>query len=173
MPGFQARLAGTSGEDWAIKQIPAGSTLRRIALVLAAAALVFGIFIPVLGWLLYPHVKVTIFNETTDALCDVRLRFLYGERMAERIAPGGFAVTEIQSGGDAGVFISDRDAGGILKKDVPLYYSDENGAPDRGFLDVHVTKEGTRLVKGIYTTILLDYPPLTIHVRPKGRMTVK
>jgi hypothetical protein len=140
-------------------------------LAIAGTALVLGIFIACLRWLLYPHVNVTIFNESSIAIGDVRIRFLYGERTAERIEPGGTAVTAIQSGGDAGVFISYRDLGGILRKDEPLYYSDERGSPDRGFLEVHVTNGGTRLVNGIYTAV--DIPILTIHVRPTGRMAVK
>ena len=140
-------------------------------LAIAGIALVLAIFMAFLRWLRYPHVKVTISNETSTALRDVRIRFLYGERTAERIEPGGFAVTEIQSGGEAGVFLSYRDSSGILRKDEPLYYSDERGAPDRGFLEVHVTNEGTRLVKGIYTAVLFDIPLWTIHVRPTGRMT--
>jgi hypothetical protein len=147
--------------------------VRGIMFAVACVALALAIFMACLRWLRYPHVKVAIFNETSTALCDVRIKFLYGERTAERIEPGGSAITEIQSGGDAGVFISYRDSTGILRKDDPLYYSDEEGAPDRGFLKVHVTKEGIRLVKGIYTAILFDIPVWTIRVRPTGRMTVK
>ena len=140
-------------------------------LAVAVAALVLGIFVVGLRWLLYPHVNVTIFNETSTVIFDLRVRFLYGERTAERIERGGCAVTEIQSGGDAGVFISYRDSRGILRRDEPLYYSDENGSPDRGSLEVHITNEGKRLVNGIYTAV--DIPVGTIHVRPAGRMTVK
>ena len=135
------------------------------------AALVFGILMACLIWLLYPHVNVTMFNETSAAIYDVRIRFLYGERTAERIDPGGCAVTGIQSGGDAGVFLSYRDSLGLLREDKPLYYSDERGSTDRGFLEVHVTNEGTRLVNGVYTA--LDFPGWTIPVWPTGRMTIK
>jgi len=147
--------------------------IQWLMLAVAGACLVFGIFMACASWLLYPHVNLTIFNETSSAIRDVRIKFLYGERTAERIEPGGFAVTEIQSGGDAGVFISYRDSNGILRKDEPLYYSDERGAPDRGFLEVHLTNEGTRLVNGIYTAIIFDIPVWRIHVRPTARMTVK
>lgn len=142
-------------------------------LAVAGAALVFAIFVTCLRWLRYPHVTVTIFNETSTAICDVRIRFAFGERTAEWIKPGGFAVTEIQSAGDSGVFFSFRDSGGILRKDEPLYYSDERGAPDRGVLEVHVTNDGKRVVKRIYTAILFDIPVWRIPVRPRGRMTVK
>jgi hypothetical protein len=140
-------------------------------LIVASAALVFAICVVCFGWLQYPHVNLTIFNETSSAICDVRVRFLYGERTADRIEPGRFAVTEIQSGGDAGVFMSYRDSAGNRRKEEPLYYSDERGSPDRGFLEVHVTDEGRLLVNGIYTAV--DIPILTRHVRPTGRMTVK
>ncbi len=142
-------------------------------LAVACVALFLAILMPWLRWLRYPHVKVKIFNETPTALCDVQIKFLSGVRTAERIEPGGSAITDIQSGGDAGVFISYRDSSGILKNDEPLYYSDEEGAPDRGFLEVHVTKEGTRLVKGIYTAILFDVPIWKIHVSPTGRLNVR
>jgi hypothetical protein len=142
--------------------------VREIMLILAGVALVLGIFV---NWLKYPRVKLTIFNETASAIRDVRVSFLSGERLAERIEPGGSAASEIESGGDAGVFISYRDAAGILIKDEPVYYSEDAGSLDRGFLEVHLTGTGTRLVKGIYTAI--DIPMLTIHVEPTGRMTVK
>jgi hypothetical protein len=135
--------------------------------------LVLGILTPGLRWLMYPHVNITIFNESSAAIADVRITFLYGERTCERIEPGGVAATEIQSGGDAGVFISYRGSTGVLRNDEILYYSDERGSPDRGWLEVHVTDEGKRLVKGIYTAEAVDIPILTFRVRPTGRMVVK
>jgi len=137
-------------------------------LVLAGVAVVLGIFV---NWLKHPRVKLTILNETGNAMGDGRISFLSGERTAERIEPGGFAVTEIESGGSAGDFISYRDSAGILRNDEPVYYSEDMGSLDRGFLEVHLTEKGTRLVKGIYTAI--DIPILTIHVQPTGQMTVK
>jgi len=142
-------------------------TVREITLILAGVALVLGILV---NWLKHPRVKLTIFNETGNALRDVSISFMTGERTAEQIKPGGFAVTEIESGGSAGVFISYRDSAGILRKDEPVYSSEDVGT-DRGFLEVHLTDKGTRLVKGIYTAI--DIPFLTIHVEPTGQMTVK
>jgi hypothetical protein len=136
--------------------------VREMMLAVGCVALFLALFLRVLGpcltWLWYPHVKVKIFNETSAALCDVRIKFMNGVRTAERIEPGSSAVTEIQSGGDAGVFMSYRDSSGVIKADEPLHYSDENGTLDRGFLEVHVTKEGTRLVRGIYTAIWFDVP---------------
>ena len=90
-------------------------TVRRMVVAVTAAALILAC----LRWLLYPHVNVTIFDETPTAIRDVRIKFLYGERTAERIQPGGFAGTEIQSGGDAGVFISYLDSSGVLRTDIP------------------------------------------------------
>jgi hypothetical protein len=143
-------------------------TIRRMAVAASAFALV----LTCLGWLLYPHVNVTVFNESSTAISDVRLKFLYGERTADRIEPGGHAATEIHSGGEAGVFISYRDASGSLRRDEPLYYSDSTASPDRGYLEMHVTNEGTRLVKRIYDFDWFDIPGLTLRVRPTGRMTV-
>jgi hypothetical protein len=154
-----------------MKQLRARCRMRRIMLGVAGAALVFGIPIACFIWLVYPHVKLTIFNETSAAIRDVRISFFYGERTAERIDPGGFAVTEIQSGGSTTVFLSYRDSDGVLRKDEPLYYSGEHGSVDRGFLAAHVTSEGIRLVNGIYTSF--DIPSWTIHVWPRGRVTVK
>jgi hypothetical protein len=144
-------------------------TLRRMAVAVAAVVLVLAC----LRWLLYPHVNVTVFNESSTAIRDVRLRFLYGERTAERIEPGGFAATEIQSGGESGVFISYRDSSGILIKDQPLYYSDSTASPDRGFVEMHVTDEGTRVDRQIYNFDWFAIPILTVRVRPTGRMTVQ
>ncbi len=144
-------------------------TIRRMAVAVAAVALVLA----GLGWLVYPRVNVTVFNESSAPIRDVRLRFLYGERTAERIEPGGYADTEIQSGGESGVFISYRDPSGSLRRDELLYYSDSTASPDRGYLEMHVTNEGTRLVKRIYNFDWFDIPILTLRVRPTGRMTVR
>ena len=38
---------------------------------------------------------------------------------------------------------------------------------------MHVTNEGTRLVKRIYNFDWFDIPILTLRVRPTGRMTVR
>ena len=145
--------------------------VRRIILIATLAALVLGIPISCFTWLAYPHVKLTIYNETPVAMCDVRISFLFGQRTAAEIRPGGSAVTEIQSGGSAKVSLSYRNPGGAQKKEEVLYYSGEHGAEDRGYLEVHVTGEGTKLVNRIYTAI--DIPYLTWRVWPKGRMTVK
>lgn len=144
--------------------------MRGIILAVAGTALFLGIFVAGLRWLRYPRVKVTVFNESSTGLVDVRIKFLYGERTAERIDPGGFAVTEIQSGGDACVYLSYRAPEGASAEDELLYCSDEHGSPDRGFLEVHVAREGTRLVNGIYTAV--DIPAWTVRVAPAGRMTV-
>ena len=143
-------------------------TVRRMAVAVAAVALVF----VCLRWLLYPHVNVTIFNESSAAIRDVHLRFLYGERRTERIEPGRCATTEIQSGGDSGIFITYRDTNGSLRIDEPLYYSDSTASPDRGYLEVHITSEGMRIVKNIYN-FDLDPGSLVIRVRPTAQMTVR
>ena len=46
---------------------------------MAGAPLVFAICMTCFRWLQYPHVNLTIFNETSSAVCDVRVGFLYGE----------------------------------------------------------------------------------------------
>ena len=144
-------------------------TVRRMMVGVAAVALVLGILVSCLRWVQYPHINVTIFNETSTSIGDVRLSFLYGERTAERLRPGGVAFTEIQSGGDAGIFFSYRDLGGIIRKAEPLYH--ESGV--RGFLEIHVRNEGVRLTNGI-DSFGGQIPLLGIRrVRPTGQMRVK
>jgi hypothetical protein len=147
--------------------IPLAIHIREIMLFLAGVALSLGILV---NWLKCPRVKLTIFNETGQAMRDVRISFMSGARTAERIEPGGFAVTEIETSGDAGVFMSYRDSDGILRMDEPVYYSEDIGA-ERGFLEVHLSEKGARRVKGIYSAI--DIPSLTVHPEPTGQMTVK
>jgi hypothetical protein len=143
-------------------------TTRRMMVAVAAVALVLGILVYCLRWLQYPHINVTIFNETSTPIFDVRVTFMLGERTAERLGPGGVAVAVIQSGGDAGIFFSYRDSGGIIRKAEPLY--DESG--NRGYLEIHVSNEGVRLVNGIYRGDQI--PILGIRrVRPTGQMTVR
>jgi hypothetical protein len=142
--------------------------VREITLIVAGVTLVFGVFA---SWLKYPRIELTIFNESSAAISDVHVRFMNGERTAKRIERGGLAFTEIESGGTAGVDISYRHSGGILRKVEPVYQSGDRGSQDRGFLKVCITDEGTKLVKSIYDVI--DIPILTIHVAPNGEMTVK
>jgi hypothetical protein len=122
-------------------------------------------------WLVHPHVKLTIINETSAAISHVRVTFLFGQRTAERIEPGGLATTEIESGGSAGIYLSYRDSKGIVRKNVRLYESGENGSQDRGFFRVRVTDEGLKFRNGVFTAI--DVPRLTVHVDPSGRMLVR
>lgn len=144
-------------------------TIGRMMVVIAAAALVLVILVSCLRWLQYPHIDVTIFNETSTPIRDLRVSFLYGERTANELRPGGVAVTVIQSGGDGGILFSYCDSGGILRKAEPLYY--ESGV--RGFLEIHVTNEGAWLANGI-DSLGGEIPILGIRwVRPTGQMTVK
>jgi hypothetical protein len=156
----------------AIRLLRVKFRVRGMMLAVACVAFFLGVLMPCLTWLRYPHVKVKIFNETSTALYGVRIKFFCGARAAERIEPGGSAITEIQSGGDAGVFMSYWDSNGIVRIDEPIHYSDENGTLDRGFLEVHVTKEGIRVVKGIYTAIWFDILP-QVRVSPTGPMNVR
>jgi hypothetical protein len=142
-----------------------------IILAIGGVAVVLAVFVTGVNWLVYPHVTLTIFNVTSTAIRDVRISLLYRERTAGQIEPGGNAKTEIQSGGESGVFFSYRDSNGILRKDEPIYYSDSTASPDRGFLEVHVSDKGTRLVKNIYNFDFdISSPP--VRVKPTGRMTV-
>lgn len=144
-------------------------TIWRMIVAVAAVALVLGILVSCLRWVQYPHIDVTIFNKSSTPIRNLRVSFLYGERTAERLGSGGVAFTEIQSGGDAGIFFSYRDSGGILRKAESLYYESGNC----GFLEVHVDDGGAWLVNGIYAG--LDGIPLLgiRRVRPTGQMTVK
>jgi hypothetical protein len=141
-------------------------TIGGMIVAVAAVAVVFGMLVSCLRWLQYPHINVTVFNDTSTSISDLRVSFMLGERTAERLGPGGVAVAEIQSGGDAGIFFSYRDSGGSLRKANPLY--EESG--NRGYLDIHVTDGGIRLVNGIYWG---DTISGIRKVPPTGQLTVK
>ena len=148
-------------------------TVRVMLLAVAAIALLLGLLVTCYKLVDYPHVNVTLYNESSATLHDVRIRFHYGNRTAERIEPGEIATTEIQSGGDAGVFISYRTSSGLFRKDEPLYYSEDIGGLDVGFLEVRVTNEGTRAIKQIDSNVLYNIPALTRHVSTTGQLIVK
>jgi hypothetical protein len=150
--------------------LPHWAMVRHIVLIAASAALFFGILIACLSWLVYPHVTVTIFNETSAAIRDVRLDSFYGERTSERIEPGAFAVTEFQIIPGDTLSMSYRDTIGIRKEEL-LYRSDEYSSTPRGSLEVHMTNKGIKLVNGNCTAV--EFPCLTIHTWPTGRMTVR
>ena len=142
-------------------------TLPWMMATIAIAAIVLGIAVATLRWYTYPHINLTVFNESSAPIYALRVSFLTGERIAEELKPGGVATSEIQSGGDAGIFFSYRDSKGVLRKAEPLYYESGN----RGFVEVHITNEGERLVNGIYA---FDAPSIwSIRVRPAGQMIVK
>jgi hypothetical protein len=142
-------------------------TVRGIMLVVACVALILGIFMACVERVRYPHINVKILNESSTTISDVRVSFLYGERTAAQLRSGGVAFTEIQSGGDAGIFVSYRDSTGTLRKAEPVY--EESGT--RGFLEIHVNDEGTWLVKRIYDGV--DVGAWNIRVRATGHMAVK
>jgi hypothetical protein len=138
-------------------------------LIVAGVTVVFGVFA---NWLIHPRVTLTIYNESSAAISDVHIRFMSGERTAARIERGGFAYTEIESGGNGEVSISYRRSSGTLIKDEAVYQSgDDTASLDRGFIKVHITDRGIRVVKSLYNVI--DIPLFTVRVGPKGAMTVK
>jgi hypothetical protein len=148
--------------------------VRRLIFAVAAVALALGILVPSLRWLQYPHITVTVFNETSAPISDLRITFLYGKRTAKQLGPGGVAVAEIQSGGESGVFFSYRDSSRIPRWDVPLHYSDSTASLDRGFLEAHVTNEEIRIVQHISNPTICELIPVrTIRVNPTGEMTVR
>jgi hypothetical protein len=145
-----------------------GFSICAMMLTVVAAAIGLALIVRYVRWLQYPHIKVSIFNETPTPIGDLDLRFMYGERTAAQLRPGGAAVTEIQSGGDAGIYFSYQDAGGILQTATALY--EESG--NRGFLEIHVTGEGVRMRNGIHAGE--EIPILGIRrVAPAGEMTLK
>jgi hypothetical protein len=120
------------------RDLPRWAMVRRVMLIAAIAALVIGSPVASFIWLAYPHVKVTILNETSTAIRNVRLDSFYGERTAERIEPGAFAVTEFQMIAGDTLSMSYQDTIGIRKEEL-LYRSDEYSSTPRGLLEVHVT----------------------------------
>ena len=138
-------------------------------LIVAGVTLVFGVLV---NWLIHPRVTLTIYNDSSAAISDVHIRFMSGERTSERIGRGGFAYTEIESGGSGEVSISYRHSSGILRMDERVYQAgDDTTSLDRGFMEVHITDQGIRVVKSLYNAI--DIPFVTIRVSPRGAMTVK
>jgi hypothetical protein len=131
----------------------------------AVAVLTFAIAIAFFIWLLYPHVNLTIFNESSAAVGDVRIDYFYGSRTAERIEPGGVALTVFQIYGGGTVSMSYRDSAGVRR--VGLLY----GVGEYSYMEVHLTNEGTRLVDRTYTAF--DVPAWTLPTWPTGRMTVR
>jgi hypothetical protein len=142
-------------------------TLRWMTTAIASTAIVLGFTVVALRWYLYPHINFTVFNESSTPIYGLRVSFLVGERTAEELKPGRIATSEIQSGGDAGIFFSYQDSTGVIKKAEPIYY--ESG--DRGFVEVHITNKTERLINGIYA---FDAPPFwRIQVAPTGKMVVR
>jgi hypothetical protein len=143
-------------------------TIRWMIVAVAAVAVVLGLLVSCLRWIQYPHISVTILNETSAPIYDLRLSFLCGERTARQVKSGGVASTEIQSGGEAGIFFSCRDSGGTIRKAEPVYYESGN----RGSLKIQVYEEDIISINIIYFGEKI--PMLGIRrIRPTGPMTVK
>jgi hypothetical protein len=104
------RICAFIGEELAIQKLGVRFTVRGIMLVVACVVLILGMFKASLEWPRNPHIDVTILNESSTAISDLRVSFLYGERTAGQLRSGGVAFTEIQSGGNAGIFVSYRDS---------------------------------------------------------------
>jgi hypothetical protein len=122
---FQASTRRTRRPGWRFN-------LRTSALTVAIAALVLGGIVGSYSWLIYPHVELTIFNETATAISDIRVKFSEGECTAERIEPGGTAVADILTGAGMRVYITYRDSNGTLKEDKVIYESYSEGSYERG-----------------------------------------
>jgi hypothetical protein len=145
----------------------------RVAAVTALAAgiaILLHLSAPCIVWLSYPKINVTVFNESTDEMHNVRIKFFCGERVLDCIPRGRRAVTEVQSAGESGVFLSYKGPSGTIKKDLPLHYSDSSGPFDRGFVEVHITDEGTRIVKRIYVDNL---PWPSSRIAPAAQMRIE
>jgi hypothetical protein len=111
-------------------------------------ALALAVFVSCLRWLQYPHIDVTIINETPHPVLDLHLTFAYGERTVERLEPRSVAVTEIQSYGEEDLSLSYRDSQGTLRQGVNLLSSGPPG--NRGSLEVHFTNDGVKVVNELY-----------------------
>jgi hypothetical protein len=136
----------------------------------AVAVLAFAIAIAFFSWLLYPHVNLTIFNESSAAMGDVRIDYFYGSRTAERIEPGGIALAVFQIYGGGTVSMSYRDSAGVRRVEL-LYGAGEYSYMPRGSLEVPLTNKGTRLVDRTY--MAFDVLAWTLPTWPTGRMTVR
>lgn len=144
-------------------RITLGQAMGAITITaIALACIVAG-----LRWYLCPHIRITVFNESSTPIYALRVGFMGGERSAEEVKPRSVAETVIQSGGDAGIYFSYRDSKGILKKVEPLYCESGN----RGLVELHITNDGERLVNGIYAFDTLSV--WSVRVRESGQMVVR
>jgi hypothetical protein len=118
---------------------------------MAVTAALLAISVLGLRWYLNPRIKLSIFNESSTSIYDLRVSFLGGERTLHELKPGKVAVSEIRSGGDAGIDCWYRDRLGNLLRVSPIYYESGN----RGFLEIHVSRDVPHIINGIYA---LDAP---------------
>jgi hypothetical protein len=136
----------------------------------ASAAVACGALVGGFRWFLYPHVRVTIFNETSSAVHEVRVKCFGGENSAERIEAGGSASVDIQCGGEDNVYVTFRDSRGAQMKDHLVHGSRDNA--ERGYLNVYLTKRGVRVVEAVYS-IPIEYRPWHRRVPGTGPIIVR
>jgi hypothetical protein len=142
-------------------------TVRGLMLVVAGVALFLGVIITSLRWLQYPHINVTIVNETSSPIYSVCLSSYSTERKVGQLRSGGVAMTVIQDG-ESNMWLTYRSLIGVVWTAGP--FSEESG--NRGYLEYHVTDAGVHVINGIYN---FDAPPIFgIREVPRtGEMTVK
>jgi hypothetical protein len=144
---------------WRIKACALAIAMATIAIALAIRSF--------FAWLAHPHIIVTVYNESSGDISNLRVAFPDGDRVAEYLAPGHTARAEIQFA-DEGIFFSYTDRGGIARSAEEVF--DYMG--NRGTLEYHVTNDGVRIVNGIYW--FDEIPILGVYrVAPKGRMVVR
>jgi hypothetical protein len=141
-------------------------SVRALMVTVAVVAVTLGVLAAGFRWLLFPSISVRLLNDSKTPIHDVRLTFLRGERSVDRIMPGEVAMALIQSGGDAGIFLSYKDSDDKIREGKTWY---ESG--NRGWLDVRVSDHGPRMMDGIYAG--LDLGVLSVRVPPTGRMSVR
>jgi hypothetical protein len=111
--------------------------------VVAALCLVLGFSALWLRWYRNPYVTVTVHNNTSKPLSDVRIRYRYGERKARLIMPGRKASWEIRCRGESDVILEYRGSLGTLNVKADNAYIEQNY---RGSLDLDVDENGVRVV---------------------------
>ena len=141
-------------------------TLKIAMVAVGVAALVAGVCVLFLRWLLFPHVDVTVFNETTATISELLIDDEHVTRTAEKLGPGGVALTTIQPDDEACISLSYRDSNQVLRKVEPVCYSG-----NRGSLEIHITPTGSHAVNNIYFGI--EMGSWTIKARPTGRMSIR
>ncbi len=126
-------------------------TVRALIFTVVAVGVALGLSVVWLRWHRNPYITVRVYNNTSDPLTDVRIRFRYGERMAYLIKAGGEASWQIRTSDGSDVVLEYRNSLGVLIINADNTYIEHNY---RGSLDLHVGENSVRVVDRTYFSVL-------------------